>query len=133
MVGLDGVLVPLQGAACLTKGGHAGVEFGPDALHVEVLGCMQQLVAPLVRKLDRVVDMLHAHLELAHVHSDVMHGASLERGNATSVLPTAWEGLRTRFFRVGLLAVVTGYAYGPFAGKNRPFIDGTPRITPLRA
>ena len=53
-----------------------GLELGANALHVKVLGRMQQLMAPLVSELNGVVDLLDAHGKLAHVHSDVMHGES---------------------------------------------------------
>jgi len=76
MVGLDGLLVALECVVRLVERRHGGLEFGTNALHIKVLGRMQQLMAPLVGELDRVVDLLDAHGKLTHVHSDVMHGKS---------------------------------------------------------
>ena len=74
MVGLDGLLVALERIVRLVQCGHGGLELGANALHVKVLGRMQQLMAPLVGELNGIVDLLDAHGKLAHVHSDVMHG-----------------------------------------------------------
>ena len=66
----------------LVQCGHGSFELGANALHVKILGRMQQLMAPLVGELDGVVDLLDAHGKLAHVHSDVMHVRSpYVRGN----------------------------------------------------
>ena len=56
--------------------GHGGLELGADALHVKILGRMQQLMAPLMSELDGVVDLFDAHGKLTHVHSNIMHGKS---------------------------------------------------------
>ena len=80
MIGLDGLLVALERVMGLVQRGHGGLELGADALHVKILGRMQQLMAPLVSELDGVVDLLDAHGKLAHVHSNVMHGNLLLYG-----------------------------------------------------
>ena len=60
----------------LVQRGHGGLELGADALHVKILGRMQQLMAPLMSELDGVVDLFDAHGKLTHVHSNIMHGKS---------------------------------------------------------
>ena len=76
MVGLDGLLVALECVVRFVERRHGGLELGANALHIKVLGRMQQLMAPLVGELDRVVDLFDANGKLAHVHSDIMHGKS---------------------------------------------------------
>ena len=52
MVGLDGLLVALERIVRLVECRHGGLELGANALHVKVLGRMQQLMAPLVSELN---------------------------------------------------------------------------------
>ena len=59
---LDGLFVALECVMGLVQRGHGCLELGADALHVKILGRMQQLMAPLMSELDGVVDLFDASM-----------------------------------------------------------------------